>query len=114
MNYLAYHDIDDIIRRQQWQCFIQDILLGRRKCLLSPKIFTSLHIIIYIGGGGGGVFTYILDKLCKARSVLLGGLWEKKIAFVLVVVPVVFHNRPHTIHILLFMHNAYCALETQL
>ena len=23
-------------------------LLGRRKCLLSPKIFTNLHIIMYI------------------------------------------------------------------
>ena len=84
-----------------------------------PKIFTSLHIIIYIGGGGGGgggggMFTYILDKSCKALSVLLGWLCEGKNAFVLVVVPVVFHNRPHTIHILLFMHNAYCALETQL
>ena len=46
-----------------------------------------------------------------------GACGRKKIAFVLVLVPVVFsswYSRPHTIHLLLVMHNAYCALEVQL
>ena len=53
--------------------------------MLSSKIFTNLHIIMYVlildfqlvvdggGGGGGEMFTYILDKSCNALSVLLGG-----------------------------------------
>ena len=39
------------------------------------------------------MFTYILDKSCKALSVLLGGCGRGKIAFVLVVVPVVFSSQ---------------------
>ena len=31
------------------------------------------------------MFIYILDKSCKTLSVLLGGLWEEKNSFVLVV-----------------------------
>ena len=63
---------------------MQDILLGRRKCLLGPKIFTNLYIIMYIlildfqlvvrWGWVEEMFTYILDKSCKALSVLLGGV----------------------------------------
>ena len=52
--------------------------------MLSPNIFSNLHIIMYIGfsvgggecsvGGGGGGNVYLhLDKSCKALSVLLGG-----------------------------------------
>ena len=40
-----------------------------------------------------------------------------KNASVLVVVPVIFstwYSRPHTIHLLLVIHNAYCTLEAQL
>ena len=90
--------------------------------MLSPKIFTNLHIIMYIlildfqlVGGVREMFTYIFDKSRKALSVLLGGCGREKIAFVLVVVPVVFSNgysRP-TIHYF-FSHNVYCALEAQL
>ena len=50
-------------------------------------------------------------------SLTRGVVGREKIAFVLVVVPVIFstwYSRPHTIHLLLVMHNAYCALETQL
>ena len=62
---------------------------------------------------GGEMFTYILDKSCKALSVLLGWLWEEKNCFCTssclwyLVVGIVDH-------ILLIMHNAYCALEAQL
>ena len=34
-----------------------------------------------LGGGGKEMFIYILDKSCKALSVLLGGLWEEKNCF---------------------------------
>ena len=49
--------------------------------MVSPT-FTNLHIIMYIlildfqlvvGWGGEEIFTYILDKSCKALSVLLRG-----------------------------------------
>ena len=45
--------------------------------------------------GRGEMFTYILDKSCKALSVLLGGVvvGGNIIAFVLVVVPVVFKQQ---------------------
>ena len=89
-NYLAYHGIDDIIRQQQWQCFIQDILLGMRKCLLSPKIFTNLYTIMYIlildfqlgGGGGGGernVYLHIGQIMQGSLSLTRGcGCGRKK------------------------------------
>ena len=32
-------------------------------------------------GGGGEMFTYILDKSCKALSVLLGGVVGEKNSF---------------------------------
>ena len=75
-----------------------------------------------VGGGGGGggrernVYLHIgqIMQCLSLTSEVVGG---KKIAFVLVVVPVVFssgYSRPHTIHLLLVMHNVYCAMEAQL
>ena len=78
--------------------------------MLSPKIFTNLHIIMYIlifdfqsvvgwGGGGGGKNVYlhigqiVQGSLSLTRAVVGG----KKIAFVLVIVPVMFSSRYSTI-----------------
>ena len=67
---------------------------------VSPKIFTNLHILMYIlildfqlvggGGGGGGRNVYLhIGQIMRLSQSYQGGCGRKKIAFVLVVVPMV-------------------------
>ena len=66
--------------------------------MLSPKIFTNLLIIVYILKldfqlVGGNVYLHIGQIMHGSLSLTRGDCGRGKIAFVLVVVPVVFSSR---------------------